>query len=414
MIRSAFALPRAEWKTIGLVGLGLALTPFYQTAFSFALVPITGDLDVSPADFVVAVQVFAVAAGAALFPAGILADRFGAGAVFVAGLALSPVALALVTAFPGYWSLLGFGLLRELSAGAVWSAGYVILATRIGAERRGRAFGMRNLFIVIGTVAAPLAIVQLMSLDDWRTAFSILGAVGIVCAAVAMRFRGAFGHTTLRRRQETGTPKGMRTGFRMTTVVLATSPVLLFLVALTLLNFSDKTSENAAKTFEQASSGRWGTLVDARLVLQASALVFLLGVLILPILAPLIGGVLADRIANRERLVAICLAAFAISLGIAALDILPVPIELWLALGVALVALASPSIDLLVLRICPPGRIGAVFGFVATGGPLGGALGFWSAGVLTGHGMPETVFGLSALALLPCIVCIYAARAVAR
>ena len=412
MIRSAFALPRAEWKTIGLVGLGLALTPFYQTAFSFALVPITGDLDVSPADFVVAVQVYAVAAGAALFPAGILADRFGAGAVFVAGLALSPVALALVTAFPGYWSLLGFGLIRGLSAGAVWSAGYVVLATRIGAERRGRAFGMRNLFMLIGTVAAPLAIVQLMSLDDWRTAFSILGAVGIVYAAVAMRFRGAFGHTTLRRRQETGTPKGMRTGFRMTTVVLATSPVLLFLVALTLLNFSDKASENAAKTFEQASSGRWGTLVDAGPVLQASA--FLLGVLILPILAPLVGGVLADRLANRERLVAICLAAFAISLGIAGLDILPVPIELWIALGAGLVALASPSIDLLVLRICPPGRIGAVFGFVAVGVPLGGALSLWGARPLTESGMPEAVLWLSALALLPCIVCIYAARAVAR
>ena len=411
MIANPLALPRAEWKTIGLVAVGLALTPVYNTGFALAFIPIVTDLDVRSSDFLVVVQVYAVAAGAVLFPAGMLADRIGAGAVFLAGLALSPAALALAAAFPSYWSLMGHGLLRGLGDGAVWSAGYVVLATCIGPERRGRAFGIRNLFILIGTIVAVPAIGPLISLEDWQTSFSILGAVGVVFATLAVRFRDAFRDTALHRPRETGNPERVRTGFRTTMPAIASWPVLLFLLALTFMGFSDITEHPAFEAIVEASKVVRSTPVDGGPGLQILALLLVLLALILP---PLAGGVMADKAKNRERLVATCLVSCAILLGIAALDIVPLPTAIWLGLGGFLAVLASPSIDLLVLRICPSGRIGAVFGFVSTGGSIGGWLAIWGAGPLTASGMPETVLWLSALAVLLCVVSIYGARAASR
>ena len=411
VIANPLALPRAEWKTIGLVAAGLALTPVYNTAFALATIPIVTDLDIRPSEFVVVVQVYAVAAGAVLFPAGMLADRIGAGAVFLAGLALPPAGLALAAAFPGYWSFMGYGLLRGLGEGAVWSAGYVVLATCIGPERRGRAFGIRNLCILIGMIIAVPAIGPLISLGDWQTSFAILGAVGVVFATLAVRFRDALRDTALQRPRETGNPERMRTGFRTMMLAIASWPVLLFLLALTFKGFSNITEHPAFNVIVEGSKVVRSTPVDGGPGIQVLALLLVLPALIVP---PLAGGVMADMARNRERLVATCLVSCAILLGIAALDIIPLPTAIWLGLGGLLAVLAGPSIDLLVLRICPSGRIGAVFGFVATGGSIGGWLAIWGAGSLTASGMPGTVLWLSALAVLLCVVSIYAARAVAR
>ena len=414
MIGNPFALPRAEWKTIALVGLGLALTPVYKTAFSLAFAPIYFQLDSGSVDMILVVQVYAVAAGAALFLAGILADRFGPGAVFLAGLALSPAAFALAAAFPGYWPLLGFGLLRGLADGAAWSAGFVILATCVGAERRGRAFGIREVFVVLGGLAAAAAIGPLMLSADWRTTFSIVGAVGIVVLALAWLFRDALGDAAPHRLRETGKRDKVPAGVLATIATVASLPVLLFLLALTSLQFAENAADRAAKAFERVSNGLPGASADAGSELQLVALLVVLLSGAALMLVPLAGGVWADRSDKPERLVATCLVPYAILFGIAALDVIPVPVTIWLGLGPVLVALAGPAIALLILRICPTGRIGTVYGFVATGTPIGGALAIWSAGALTESGMAEAVLWLSAVAILLGAIGIYAVRAVSR
>ncbi len=414
MIADAFALPRAELKTIGLVALSHVFAHLYLAALAFSYIPIVMELGVSSSGLAVFATVNAIAAGAALFPAGILADRIGAGPVVVAGVALPAAALTLTPVFPGYWPLMGFGLLCGLGHGAVWSAGYVVLATCIGAERRGRAFGIRDLFASVGMIAAPWAMLSLFLLTNWRIAFSIVGLVGIMFAAVAMRFRDAFRDNTLHQPWEPRNPERTRIDSRTAIAAIASSPVLLFLLAMTFLGFSGIGGHELVKESEELMDGLRAIFVGAWPGLRILDLLSLVLGLLFLILTPLAGGVMADKVKNREKLVAICLVASAILLGIGALDILPVPIWVWIGLGGLLAALASPSIDLLVLKICPSGRIGAVFGFVTTGGSIGGALALWGSRGLTGFDMPETVLWVSALALLLGVVSIYGARAVAR
>ena len=414
MIGSALALPRAELKTIGLVGLCHVFIHLYPAALPISLVTLSMELDESSKDLVVLAAVYWIAAGAALFPAGILADRIGAGPVVLAGVALPAAALTLTPVFPGYWPSMGIGLLCGLGWGAVWSAGYVVLATCIGAERRGRAFAIRTLFGIIGVMVAGAAVPSLILFANRHMAFFIVGLVGIVFTAVAMLFRDALRGSTVHQRRETENPETLRTASRTTMATIASTPVLLFLLALTFLGFSSIADHETLDESNEVSNGPGTTFVDAGLDLRTLAALALIFLVVGAILAALAGGAMADKVKNRERLVTICLVASAILLGIGALDIVPVPMLMWPILGGLAAILASPSIDLLVLKICPSGRIGAVFGFVSTGGLIGAALALWGSRGLTGSAMPETAPWLSALALVLCVISIYGAKATSR
>ena len=129
----------------------------------------------------------------------------------------------------------------------------------------------------------------------------------------------------------------------------------------------------------------------------------------------LIGGVIADRVRDQEGLAAICFVASAACLGVIALELMPIEWVIIPMLGSAVtIGLMSPSRDLLVRRICPPGTIGTVFGFVTTGFSVGAAIGPPIFGFVADAGRPDLIFWLSGAFTLLCIVSIYAAKAVSR
>ena len=129
----------------------------------------------------------------------------------------------------------------------------------------------------------------------------------------------------------------------------------------------------------------------------------------------LIGGVMADRVKDQEGLAALCFVVSAAFLGVIALKLLPLAYVIVPMLGSAFtIGLMSPSRDLLVRRICPPGTIGTVFGFVTTGFSVGAAVGPPIFGLVADAGRPDLIFWLSGAFTLVCIVSIYAAKAVSR
>ena len=118
---------------------------------------------------------------------------------------------------------------------------------------------------------------------------------------------------------------------------------------------------------------------------------------------------------DHEGLAALCFVASAAFLGVIALKLLPLEWVIVPMLGSAItVAMMSPSRDLLVRKICPPGTIGTVFGFVTTGFSVGAAVGPPIFGFVADAGRPDLIFWLSGAFTLVCIVSIYAAKAVAR
>ena len=398
------SLPRGELKSIGLISVGHGFSHLYMLVLPPLFPLIQEDLAVSWTDLGLLFAVLSIATGVAQLPAGILVDRIGARPVLFAGLVLQAAPFALVALFPSYWGLLAVVFVSGIGISVFHPADYAIMAAQVRAERQGRAFGIHIFAGYAGWVVAPPLMLVLASALGWAAAVSVAGLIGLLFTAVAALYRDALDDAAVRAgsKERTGKPVA---DLRATVRFLATPPVLLFLLFFTAL----ATGTSGIHAFAVVGLVE---LYDASL---AAANAQLTGYFAAAAVGVLIGGVIADRVEDQESLAALCFVASAAFLGVIALKLLPLAYVIVPMLGSAFtIGLMSPSRDLLVRRICPPGTIGTVFGFVTTGFSVGAAVGPPIFGFVADAGRPDLIFWLSGAFTLVCIVSIYAAKAVSR
>ena len=398
------SLPRGELKSIGLISIGHGFSHFYMLILPPLFTLIRADLGVSWTDLGLLIAVFSVATGAAQLPAGILVDRIGGRPVLFAGLILQAAPFVLVALFPTYWGLMVLVLIAGIGNAVFHPADYAILAAQVDSERQGRAFGIHIFSGYAGWVVAPPMMLGLASVVDWPVAISVAGLIGLLFVAFAALHRDALGDEAIRVQPKD--EKERVAGSPLSTIrFLASPPVLLFLLFFTAL----ATGTAGIHAFAVVALVE---LYDASL---AAANAQLTGYFAAAAVGVLIGGLIADRVKDHEGLAALCFVASAAFLGVIALKLLPLEWVIVPMLGSAItIGLMSPSRDLLVRKICPPGTIGTVFGFVTTGFSVGAAVGPPIFGFVADAGRPDLIFWLSGAFTLVCIVSIYAAKAVAR
>ncbi len=400
-----FAMPRNELKSIGLIASGHGFSHFFMLALPPLFPLMRADLDVNWTALGLILTVYSVATGLAQLPAGILVDRIGARPVLLAGLAVQAAAFSLVVLFPGYWSLLALMFVAGLGNAVFHPADYAILAARIEPERQGRAFGIHIFSGYAGWVIAPPAMLFLTAIWDWRTACSIVGVLGLLFVAVAALFRDALSDAAVRGKPGSEERGEKRSAARTTLSTITAPAVLLFFLFFLAL----ATGTAGIMSFAVVALVE---LYDASLEMANAQLT---GYFTAAAVGVLIGGVMADKVKNHEKLAALCFIASAAFLGVIALKILPIAyVAAPMAASAFTVALVSPSRDLMVRNICPPGTIGTVFGFVTTGFSIGTAVGPPVFGLFADIGLPEMIFWLSGLITLFCIVSIYAAKTATR
>ena len=401
---SVLSLPRAELKSVGLISIGHGFSHLYMLVLPPLFTLIRADLGVSWTDLGLLIAVFSVSTGIAQLPAGILVDRIGGRPVLFAGLVLQAAPFALVALFPTYWGLMAMVLVAGIGVAVFHPADYAILAAQVDGERQGRAFGIHIFAGYAGWVVAPPLMLALASVLDWAAAVSVSGLIGLLFTAIAALYRGALDDRAIRAAPGDGREAVAR-GLRARVRFLLSPPVLLFLVFFTAL----ATGTSGIHAFAVVALVE---LYDASL---AAANAQLTGYFAAAAVGVLIGGVIADRVRDQEGLAALCFVASAAFLGVIALKLLPLAYVIIPMLGSAVtIGLMSPSRDLLVRKICPPGTIGTVFGFVTTGFSVGAAIGPPIFGYVADIGRPDLIFWLSGAFTLLCIVSIYAAKAVAR
>ena len=403
MIRTAFALPRAEWKTIGLVALCHGSSRFYMALLPLLLVQMQDRFGLSWDDRTRLMMVYSIVALAALLLAGILVDRIGAKPLLLGGLVLQAAPFVLIPLFPNYWWLMVSAVSAGIAKAVFLPACYTILAARVDRARLGLAFGIHTSALYICSEVATPTIPAVASMFDWTVTASVVGLLGLLFAAVATFQRDVLDDSAARARWKNGTEKPLQSP-SSTRRTLTSGPVLLFVLAFMLLELFHLAESVAFVASREIWNFLESVLFGAGVTLWIWALK----------LVPVAGGLLADRVDDRIRVVSICLVSYAVLLGVASLNVLPVYVAMWLGLGKALVILAGPAIDLLLLRVCPPGRIGTVFAFVATARPFGTLPGFLFPGAITESGMIEPTVWSSALILLLCVAAIYAAKPPAR
>ncbi|WP_049972241.1 MFS transporter [Haladaptatus cibarius] len=157
-----------------------ALFPVYQTEFG-----------VSNAFLGTAFTAMMIGYSLMQFPSGILADRFGAVQVIVAGAVVAASGALVLGISAPLVVLLGGMLLIGLGTG-VHKTVSIRLLSRVYPNKTGRALGLFDTLGAFGGVAAPTAVVIVTDAGNWHALFLVGAVVGVALAG------GVFSHVPRR------------------------------------------------------------------------------------------------------------------------------------------------------------------------------------------------------------------------
>ena len=374
---------------IGLVCTAHFFSHFYIFAIPPMLPLMKADLGVSYTEMGLLITLFSLGSGAAQYFMGVLVDRIGARWVLTGGMTLLAASIAMMGIVPVYGALAAFALAAGLGNSVFHPADYTILGSRVQPGRIGRAFSFHTFSGMAGFAAAPVAMTFLAAAWDWRTAFVIVGAAGLAIVAVLL--------SQMRLLEER---RGVEPALAKTTSGLGlraiVSPpvmymfVFFFAVALISLGMSGFMPAALNTLFGMS-------LVEANLILTAFLAATAVGVLF--------GGFVADRMQRLDIVAGVGFACAAAALMLVGLTRLPYPAILAVFLFAGfMIGMISPSRDMMVRNISPPGASGRVFGFVSVGLDLGGVAAPIFFGWLMDRGAPGGVFLCAAAILLLAIV----------
>ena len=296
-----------------------------------------------------------------------------------------------------FWQFAALAVIAGVGNSVFHPVDYAIIAAKVVEKRLGRAYSLHTFAGFVGGGMAPITMVALAAALDWRAAFMIVGAFGIVAALVI----GAQGDALAGERVEK--PVNGETSSRS---VLLTAPVLLYflflatyglasggvgcqgVVAMTLMGLADETT--------------------AAQVLSAYQFAIAAGILA--------GGVLAERYGRHGLVAAVFLLTAA---GLLVLPPILSPTGL-LLFGIFILSgfgfgAVLPARDLMVRAITPPGASGRVFGFVFVGLSIGSGLAGVVFGALVDAGYHAWVFPIAGgLLVLAVIITTFAQTAAAK
>ncbi|MBI3824960.1 MAG: MFS transporter [Candidatus Rokubacteria bacterium] len=371
-------------RVIATVGAAHTISHFFQLALPPLFPLIKAELDVSYLALGLVLTASFVGSGISQPISGFLVDRFGALRVLVTGMVLLAGGIGLVGLAPTLAVLVPLAFLAGLGNGAFHPADYALLNASVDPSRVGRGYSMHSIGGNLGWVLSPIVTVGLSQAFGWRTALVVIGALGLVAAAVlARQGRALADHRALARPHAGGLLGDVRS--------LLTAPILLVFSYFAVL--------------AMAWVGLQSFLVPVLTAMYAVPLgvagAALTGFLIGNSSGILAGGVLADRTARHDRVAGAGVVAAGLLTLVVASGRAPIGgVIALLACAGFCIGVTTPSRDMLVRQATPAGASGKVFGFVYSGLDLGSCLMPLLFGWLLDRNEPRAVLGLTAALLV--------------
>src|SRR5271154_3388868 len=128
------------------------------------------------------------------FPAGLVAERFGAAAILALGTALAGLGYCLAGASTGFAMLLGALLIGGLGSSTQHPIASALVARAFAGPRSLKALGTYNFSGDIGKMTVPAALSLMLLVMAWRPALAMLGGVGVAMAAVIFMVTPRYEH----------------------------------------------------------------------------------------------------------------------------------------------------------------------------------------------------------------------------
>ena len=172
------------WLIAVLVSLAVFMEVLDTTVANVVLPYIAGDMGVSADEATWVVTSYLVANAVSLTASPFLACVLGRRTFFLICLALFTVSSVLCAEAWSLQSLLMFRLMQGLAGGGMVPVSQSILADSFPPEKRGQAFALFGVAVVVAPVIGPTLGGWLADNLSWRWCFQINGPVGLVTMAL--------------------------------------------------------------------------------------------------------------------------------------------------------------------------------------------------------------------------------------
>src|ERR1700723_1598250 len=172
------------WLIAVLVAFASFMENLDTTIANVALPYIAGGLGVSEDEASWVVTTYLVANAVSLTASSYLAQRLGRKSFFLTCLALFTASSVLCGFAPNLQALLLFRVLQGLAGGGMVPVAQSILADSFPPEKRGQAFALFGIAVVVAPVVGPTLGGWLADNFTWRWCFLINGPVGLATIAL--------------------------------------------------------------------------------------------------------------------------------------------------------------------------------------------------------------------------------------
>lgn len=173
---------------LALLFLGWSLGNLDRYIMNYAVVSITGDLNLGASSTGIILSAFFLGYAIMQIPGGWLADKFGAKKILLFSVIMWSIFTGL-TALA--WSLVAMITIRFLfgiGEGGFQPSSSKIIATIYPKEERGRAMSIMLSSGGIVSLFVPLLAAYLLGTIGWRTMFVVIGAIGAIIAFLYWKY----------------------------------------------------------------------------------------------------------------------------------------------------------------------------------------------------------------------------------
>jgi len=393
---------RQDAEVIGLVGVAHACSHFSQLVMPPLFPWLMKDFGLTFTQAGFLVTVFFVVSGIGQAAAGFVVDRVGARPVLLFGVGMVAVSGIVLGLASGYAGLVAAAAVAGAGNSIFHPADFTLLNRRVSPARLGHAFSVHGLAGNLGWALAPVSMAGIASIADWHVAALCSAAVGLVVLLVLLARREALGDSALEP-AVTARPIITEPAERSQLGFLRSGAVWMCFVFFFCITAAFGVLQSYAPAI-------LGDVYGLQLALATAALTaYLLG----SAAGTLLGGFVAARTEENDRVIGFALGASAVIALILAWGVLPgwSVIALMTCMGFG-AGVAGPSRDLLVRRAATArfgkSSYGRIYGFVYSGLDVGLAATPLVFGPLLDHGRFSAA--LVGVAVLQCAALASAAR----
>ena len=386
---------RDDAAVIGLVGVAHASSHFSHLLLPLMFPVFISTFGLSYSELGFLMTVFFAVSGIGQASAGFLVDRLGARPVLFSALLLMAAGCLAVASASSYAGLMLGAALLGLGNCSFHPADFTILNQKVSAPRLGYAFSAHGLTGNLGWALAPVFMVGLTSVFDWRVAYVCAALLFVSILALLIWKRELLladvGHN------KTVTEDGNSLAFLKIPVVWWCFSF--FLLSTMTLAVVQSFSVSILQAMHQVSFEA-ATITLTAYMLSAAAGMFL-------------GGFVAARWPRHsDKVVATCMTVAAFLMALCGSGLLggTLTMVILAATGLA-IGVGGPSRDMMIKKATPKGSTGRVYGMVYSGLDVGFSISPLVFGVFMDQGWYGATFvGAAGVLLLSVLVALGVGR----